>query len=109
MPGSPERGHKPILRPAQCRRFQPLHQYQPSAVVLTDAELHSVIDDARSLGCDSMQFIGGEPTLHPRLHALIKYAATSQYRFIEVFTNATRLTDDLYDAIARYGIKVAVS
>lgn len=50
--------------------------------------------DARYLGCRQLQFIGGEPTLHPRLLDLIGYASHLSYDFIEVYTNGIRFTPE---------------
>lgn len=64
---------------------------------------------ARRLGCRRVQFIGGEPTVHPDLVALIEYARDVGYRQCVVSTNATRLTDDLLEAFARLAVEVSIS
>jgi MoaA/NifB/PqqE/SkfB family radical SAM enzyme len=51
-----------------------------------------VIDEAAELGCTAIQFIGGEPTLHPHLQEFIAHAKYRGIQFVEVYTNATRLT-----------------
>src|SRR5262245_56369398 len=55
----------------------------------------TVIDEAVDLGASAVQFIGGEPTLHPHFRTLIEHAGKASLRLIEVFTNATRLSDDI--------------
>jgi MoaA/NifB/PqqE/SkfB family radical SAM enzyme len=68
-----------------------------------------VIDEAHELGCRSLQFIGGEPTLHPRLHDLVDHANHRGFEFIEVYTNATRLGANLLGCFQRGRVHVATS
>jgi MoaA/NifB/PqqE/SkfB family radical SAM enzyme len=68
-----------------------------------------VIDEAAELGCRSVQFIGGEPTMHPRLDDLVDHANHRCFEFIEVFTNATRLGKELLGCFRRNGVHVATS
>jgi MoaA/NifB/PqqE/SkfB family radical SAM enzyme len=68
-----------------------------------------VLDEAANLGCRSVQFIGGEPTMHPRLPELIEHADDQGYEFIEVYTNATRLGPRLISCLRRHGVHVATS
>src|SRR5687767_1018146 len=44
-----------------------------------------VMDEARAEGCRRVQFIGGEPTLHPDLPALLGHAARAGFSQCEVF------------------------
>jgi MoaA/NifB/PqqE/SkfB family radical SAM enzyme len=68
-----------------------------------------VIDEAAELGCRSVQFIGGEPTLHPRLADLVDHANHRSFAFIEVQTNATRLGQDLMGCLKRSGAHVSTA
>jgi MoaA/NifB/PqqE/SkfB family radical SAM enzyme len=68
-----------------------------------------VLDEAAGLGCRSVQFIGGEPTMHPRLDDLVDHANHRGFEFIEVFTNATRLGTKLLGCFRRNGVHVATS
>lgn len=68
-----------------------------------------VLDEAAALGCRRVQFIGGEPTMHPRLHDLVDHANRRGFGFIEVFTNATRIGEQLLDCFRRNGVCVATS
>ncbi len=68
-----------------------------------------VIDEAAEFGCRQLQFIGGEPTLHPRLHDLVDHANHRGFELIEVFTNATRLGKDLIGCFQRNRVHVATS
>jgi MoaA/NifB/PqqE/SkfB family radical SAM enzyme len=68
-----------------------------------------VIDESAELGCRSVQFIGGEPTMHPRLDDMVDHANHRGFQFIEVFTNATRLDKELVGCFQRRGVHVATS
>ena len=68
-----------------------------------------VLSESADVGCKSVQFIGGEPTLHPHLDQLIEYAAGNGFDFIEVFTNATTLSLNRIDTFLRYKVNVACS
>ncbi|WP_243769995.1 radical SAM protein [Amycolatopsis acidicola] len=59
-----------------------------------------VIDEAARLGVRTVQFIGGEPTLHPDLPDLIP-AAKRAGLAIEVFSNLVHITDELWDTFLR--------
>jgi MoaA/NifB/PqqE/SkfB family radical SAM enzyme len=68
-----------------------------------------VLRDASRLGCRGVQFIGGEPSLHPDLGKMISFAVTEGYDFIELYTNATAMTVDLITLLARHNVRVATS
>jgi MoaA/NifB/PqqE/SkfB family radical SAM enzyme len=68
-----------------------------------------VLSEAAQLGCRHVQFIGGEPTLHPQLSDMVAAAAAHDYEFIEVFTNATGISTALLETFVRSGVHVATS
>lgn len=68
-----------------------------------------VLNDALALGCRSVQFIGGEATLHPALPELVLYARKLGFGLIEVFTNATALKEELLYVFVDTGVRLAVS
>jgi len=68
-----------------------------------------LIVEAAQLGCRELQFIGGEPTMHPDLQPLIVQAREQGFASVEVFTNATRLGGDLIRCFREYGVEVASS
>jgi MoaA/NifB/PqqE/SkfB family radical SAM enzyme len=76
---------------------------------MTFADWCRVIAGARAVGCRRLQFIGGEPTMHPDLAPLVEYAAHVGFRRTEVFTNATLLRDDLVRTFKRLGVMVHFS
>ena len=61
-----------------------------------------VITEASELGCKSLQFIGGEVTLHPHLPVMIEFASQKGFKFIEIFTNATILDQSLINLFSKY-------
>lgn len=68
-----------------------------------------VIAEAAQIGCRRLQFIGGEPTLHPRLADLVNQASHWGFELIEVFTNATRLGKELINCFRSNCVHVATS
>lgn len=73
------------------------------------ADWLSALRQAANEGCRQVQFIGGEPTLHPDLPQMIETASQLDYDFIEVFTNANSLTNQLLETFVKYSVHVAVS
>jgi MoaA/NifB/PqqE/SkfB family radical SAM enzyme len=69
----------------------------------------SVLRQSAALGCEQVQFIGGEPTLHPDLPRMIAFAASCGYSLIEVYTNLTVVNENLLGIFVRYGVCVATS
>lgn len=67
-----------------------------------------------ALGCRRGQFIGGEPFVYKGENGetvldMAQYAKDLGYQFIEIFTNATLLTQEKIAKIKEMGINVAVS
>lgn len=69
----------------------------------------SLINELKEQGCNRVQFIGGEPTLHPRLKDMIDYAGTKGFDKIEIFSNLYKLSDELVEALVRNNVVVRVS
>ncbi|HZR55749.1 MAG TPA: radical SAM protein [Terriglobales bacterium] len=69
----------------------------------------TVLRDSHEAGCRQVQFIGGEPTLHPDLPGMISFAAEQGYSFIEVYTNATRISDQLLKVFVDHEVRIAIS
>lgn len=67
-----------------------------------------VIDDVASLGARSVQFIGGEPTLHPDLPSLVDRALGAGLA-VEVFSNLVHIGPRLWDTFSRPGVRLATS
>jgi MoaA/NifB/PqqE/SkfB family radical SAM enzyme len=58
---------------------------------MTEDDWSRVIDEARTLGVTMVQFIGGEPILHPNLSRLVQHALGRELT-VEVFSNLVRVT-----------------
>jgi MoaA/NifB/PqqE/SkfB family radical SAM enzyme len=67
-----------------------------------------IIDHIAELGARSVQFIGGEPTLHPDLPLLIDYALGAGLT-VEVFSNLVHISPRLWAAFSRPGVRLATS
>ncbi len=67
-----------------------------------------VIDKGADLGVELVQFIGGEPTLHPGLPALIDHALDAGVQ-VEVFSNLVHVPPRLWDVFDRPGVRLACS
>lgn len=67
-----------------------------------------VIEESRKLGVMKLQFIGGEPTLHPDFPLLLEEAVKRKIK-VEVFTNLVHITSTLWAMFSRLGISLATS
>ena len=68
-----------------------------------------ILNQAADLGCRRVQFVGGEPTIHPGLAELIEHAHFRRYSTIEVFTNGTAFTAKLKETFKRHQVCLAFS
>lgn len=67
-----------------------------------------VVDQLAELGVRSVQFIGGEPTLHPDLPELVDHALDAGLG-VEVFSNLVHVGPRLWDSFSRPGVRLATS
>lgn len=67
------------------------------------------IHDASVLGCKSLQFIGGEPMLYPRLEELIVAARDEGMELLEIYTNGTPVSNEWARKLRHYEVNVACS
>jgi MoaA/NifB/PqqE/SkfB family radical SAM enzyme len=75
---------------------------------MTPADWQRVIDQAADLGVSTVQFIGGEPTLHPALPVLVDHALAANVQ-VEVFSNLVHVTPVLWETFGRPGVRLACS
>ncbi|MDT0305868.1 radical SAM protein [Streptomyces sp. DSM 44917] len=68
----------------------------------------SVITQLADRGVTTVQFIGGEPTLHPGLPALITHALSHGLR-VEVFSNLVHVAEAMWEVLERPGVSLATS
>ncbi len=116
-PGSPDRSLNFLwLELTNSCSLRCLHCYSESAPgsgagidILHTADYAAALEEARTLGCEGVQFIGGEPTLFRDLPLLLDHATRLEFPFVEIFTNAIRLTDPVFEAIVRNRVCLATS
>ncbi|MBV9140024.1 MAG: radical SAM protein [Pseudonocardiales bacterium] len=60
--------------PLKCRHCYADSSPEGDHGTMTADDWERVIDDAQALSMDTVQFIGGEPTLHLELPQLVRYA-----------------------------------
>jgi MoaA/NifB/PqqE/SkfB family radical SAM enzyme len=75
---------------------------------MTTSDWLSVIDDAADIGVREIQFIGGEPTLHPALPELIRHAS-SRGIALEIYSNLVHIRDDIWEMLVEYSVRLATS
>jgi MoaA/NifB/PqqE/SkfB family radical SAM enzyme len=75
---------------------------------LTAGDWRSVIGQAAALGVSTVQFIGGEPTLHPQFTDLLRHAIGSGLA-VEVYTNLLHVKDVWWELFSRPGVSLATS
>lgn len=76
--------------------------------VMRDQDWLRVIDQAADLEVGMVQFIGGEPTLHPSLPALIGHARARGVE-VEVFSNMVHISPALWEVLSSPGVRLATS
>jgi MoaA/NifB/PqqE/SkfB family radical SAM enzyme len=76
--------------------------------IMTEWDWCRVIDQAAALGVRMVQFIGGEPTLHPGLPALMERALTGGMT-VEVYTNLVGVGQRLWRVLERPSVRLATS
>jgi MoaA/NifB/PqqE/SkfB family radical SAM enzyme len=81
----------------------------PLSERMTGADWCRVMGEARAMGCRRLQFIGGEPTIHPDLVRFLEHATRVGFRHCEVFTNATLVREDLAQTFKGLGVRVHFS
>jgi MoaA/NifB/PqqE/SkfB family radical SAM enzyme len=81
---------------------------QGSHGTMTFEDWTRVIDETADAGADMVQFIGGEPTVHPRLPDLIGHAL-GRGLDVEVFSNLYRITPAMWEVLTQPGVSLATS
>jgi MoaA/NifB/PqqE/SkfB family radical SAM enzyme len=67
-----------------------------------------VINKGVALGLNAVQFIGGEPTLHPDLMTLVRHAVDCGLR-VEIFSNLVHVRPVLWEMFSLPGVSLATS
>ncbi len=81
----------------------------PLVQTVTTDRWREILDEAASIGCRKVQFIGGEPTLHPALPDLVRRAKQNGYELIEVYTNGTTFGTRLKQVFVECDVALAFS
>ena len=77
--------------------------------VLTDEQWVQVLTQVKQCGFDRIQFIGGEPLLHPALPEMLFEAGQHRFAFVEVFSNLLLLDDTLLNAVCANHARLATT
>ncbi|MGW0705690.1 radical SAM protein [Streptomyces sp. NPDC002643] len=72
------------------------------------SDWHRVIEQLASCGVTMVQFIGGEPMLHPDLSVLVEHALDQGLR-VEIFSNLVHVPAALWPLLERDGVSLATS
>ena len=75
---------------------------------MTEADWVRVIDQAVGVGVRTVQFIGGEPTVHPAFARLVHHALSRRLQ-VEVYTNLVHVDAALWELFERSGVTLATS
>jgi MoaA/NifB/PqqE/SkfB family radical SAM enzyme len=75
---------------------------------MTAENWEHVIDQAAAIGVSMVQFIGGEPTLHPSLPRLTRRALAAGLK-VWVYSNLVHVTPELWELFARPGVSLGTS
>jgi MoaA/NifB/PqqE/SkfB family radical SAM enzyme len=67
-----------------------------------------IITEAATFGVEAVQFIGGEPTLHPDLAELVRFALDAGLN-VDVYTNLVHVTDELWELFSTPGVSLGTS
>ncbi|MFE0138209.1 radical SAM protein [Streptomyces sp. NPDC059037] len=97
----------------QCQNTCASHCYAQSGPSgnhgsMTRDDWFELLDQAAGLGVVMVQYIGGEPTLHPYLPQLISRALGLGME-VEVFTNLVHVRPSMWEIFARPGVRLATS
>lgn len=75
---------------------------------MTAADWVRVIDEANTLGASLVQFIGGEPTMHPQFAEILRYAVGTGIG-VEVYSNLVHITDEVWQLLRSPNVSLAFS
>ncbi|MEV7010054.1 radical SAM/SPASM domain-containing protein [Streptosporangium sp. NPDC051022] len=75
---------------------------------MTPADWHAIISETSTLGVTRLQFIGGEPTMHPAFPQLLGHAVGTGLR-VEVFSNLVHIRDGWWPLLKLPNVSLATS
>ena len=89
--------------------YTELHPHSGDRDLLDTSDYELIMLQAYTLGCRKIQLIGGEPQLNRDFLRLLAKAKETNFEFIEVFSNLTKLSDDTLEFSAANTICFATS
>lgn len=101
------------LEITQACNLKCLHCYEgnehfSSRSTLSLEKWKNIIDELSELNVSNIVIIGGEPSCHPQVEEILKYA--TQYSFqLTFFTNGTLLSDNLKEILIKNNVSVKIS
>lgn len=75
---------------------------------MTREDWLNVLDQAAACGVKKIQFIGGEPTMHPDFAVLVDHALNVGLH-VEVYSNLVHVSNECWDVFQRNGLSLATS
>ncbi|MCI2424023.1 radical SAM protein [Saccharopolyspora sp. K220] len=75
---------------------------------MTEQDWRDLIDQAGEMGVRTVQFIGGEPTLHPSLPGLIDHARDRDVE-VALYSNLVHIKPVLWEVLSQPGVRLATS
>ncbi|WP_101254049.1 radical SAM/SPASM domain-containing protein [Streptomyces barkulensis] len=75
---------------------------------MTREDWVGVLDQAAACGVRGVQFIGGEPTMHPDFTALVDHALNAGLE-VEVYSNLVHVSQECWEIFRRKGLALATS
>jgi MoaA/NifB/PqqE/SkfB family radical SAM enzyme len=75
---------------------------------MTAEDWMNVTDEANTLGASMVQFIGGEPTMHPQFPAILRHAIGTGIA-VEVHTNLVHVIDEVWELLTAPNASLAFS
>jgi MoaA/NifB/PqqE/SkfB family radical SAM enzyme len=91
-----------------CRHCYSSSGPDGDAGTMTTAAWQRVITEAAAVGIETVQFIGGEPTLHPGLPGLVRHALAAGLA-VDVYTNLVHITPKLWELFELPGVSLGTS
>lgn len=75
---------------------------------MTREDWLNVMDQAATCGVEKIQFIGGEPTMHPHFAELVDHALNVGLD-VEVYSNLVHVSNECWEVFQRKGLSLATS
>jgi MoaA/NifB/PqqE/SkfB family radical SAM enzyme len=94
--------------PLQCAHCYSDSGPTGSHGTMTTPQWETVITDAKALGVETVQLIGGEPSFHPDFEHLLRYAIAVGLQ-VEVFTNLFRVKEAWWELFTHPAVSLATS